>query len=121
MTGSATDPGGAGGSETARTEEFSRPPVDADLTDLLSSDSGFRVGMRGYDREQVDKYRSRIEAELAAARTAHDGAMRAQAQTTERLRAVQRDLDRLRNQLTNSPTALSERLREILQLADQDA
>ena len=87
----------------------------------MSSEPGFRVGWRGYDRVQVDNYRSRVETELVSARSGHERAVHAHAQITERLHAAQSDLGRLRSQLTNSPTALSERLREILQLAAQEA
>ena len=136
MTGPASDPGRAAedgladpgqrpaSSSTdaaADTEEFPRPPLDADRTVVMSAEPGFRVGWRGYDRRQVDTYRSRVETELVSARSAHDRAVHAHAQTTERLRAAQSDLGRLRDQLTNSPTALSERLREILHLAGQEA
>src|SRR5205823_646031 len=95
----------------ADTTEFPRPPLAGDLTVVVSSDPGFRVGWRGYDRIQVDNYRSRVETELASARSAHERAVRAHAQTTERLRAAQTDVGRLRGQLTNSPTGLSDRLR----------
>jgi len=105
----------------ADTEEFPRPPLDADLTVVMRSQPGFRVSWRGYDRSQVDTYRSRVESELVSARSAQDRAVQAHAQSTERLRAAQSDLGRLRGQLTNSPAALSDRLREILQLAGQEA
>ena len=136
MTGPASDPGRAAAERradpsqrpassntdtSADTEEFPRPSLDADLTVVMSSEPGFRVGWRGYDRLQVDTYRSRVESELVSARSAQDRAVHAHAQTTERLRAAQSDLGRLRGQLTNSPTALSDRLREILQLAGQEA
>ena len=135
MTGPASDPGRAAAerladpgqrpasshTDTAATEEFPRPPLDADLTVVMRSEPGFRVGWRGYDRGQVDTYRSRVETELVSARAAQDRAVHAHAQTTDRLRAAQTELGRLRGQLTNSPTALSERLREILHLAGQEA
>ena len=136
MTGPASDPGRAAAQRradpshrpassstdaAADTEEFPRPPLDADRTVVMSSEPGFRVGWRGYDRRQVDTYRSRVETELASARSAQERAVHAHAQTTERLRAAQSDLGRLRGQLTDSPTALSERLREILHLAAQEA
>ncbi len=136
MTGPARDPGRAAedgladpgqrpaSSSTdaaADSEEFPRPPLDADLTVVMRSEPAFRVSWRGYHRPQVDTYRSRVETELASARSAHDRAVHAHAQITERLRAARGDLGRLRDQLTNSPTALSERLREILQLAAQEA
>ena len=136
MTGPARDPGRAAADRladpsqraasshtdaAAATEEFPRPPLDADRTVVMSSQPGFRVGWRGYDRNQVDSYRSRVETELASARSAQERAVHAHAQSTERLRAAQSDLGRLRGQLTDSPTALSERLREILQLAGQEA
>jgi cell division septum initiation protein DivIVA len=103
------------------TREFSRPQLAADPAPVQSADRGFGVSWRGYDRVEVDTYRSRVESELASTRTAYERAAQAHAQTTERLRAVQNDLGRVRNQLTNSPTALSDRLREILHLAEQDA
>ncbi len=136
MTGPAGDPGRAAADRwadpgqrpassntdaAADTEEFPRPPLEADRTVVMSSDPGFRVSWRGYHRGQVDTYRARVETELASARSAQERAVHAHAQTTERLRAAQADLGRLRGQLTNSPTALSERLREILQLAGQEA
>ncbi len=114
-------PASSSSDAAADTAEFPRPPLDADRTVVMSSDPGFRVGWRGYDRRQVDSYRSRVETELASARGAQERAVHAQAQTTERLRAAQSDLGRLRGQLTNSPAALSERLREILHLAAQEA
>jgi cell division septum initiation protein DivIVA len=103
------------------TREFSLPQLAADPAHAPSADRGFGVSWRGYDRLEVDNYRSRVESELASTRTAYERAAQAHAQTTERLRAVQNDLGRVRSQLTNSPTALSDRLREILHLAEQDA
>ncbi len=108
-------------SSNTDTREFSRPQLDVDPALVPSADRGFGVSWRGYDRVEVDTYRSRVESELASTRTAYERAAQAHAQTTERLRAVQNDLGRVRNQLTNSPTALSDRLREILHLAEQDA
>jgi cell division septum initiation protein DivIVA len=108
-------------SSNTDTREFSRPQLAADPALVQSADRGFGVSWRGYDRVEVDTYRSRVESELASTRTAYERAAQAHAQTTERLRAVQNDLGRVRNQLTNSPTALSDRLREILHLAEQDA
>lgn len=103
------------------TQEFSRPQLDAGETVVMRAEPGFRVGWRGYDRQQVDSYRSRIEGELAAARLAHERVLHAHAQIVERLSTAESQLGRLRGEKTNSPTALSERLREILQLAAQDA
>jgi cell division septum initiation protein DivIVA len=108
-------------SSNAETREFSLPQLAADPGLAPSADRGFGVSWRGYDRVEVDNYRSRVESELASTRTAYERAAQAHAQTTERLRAVQNDLGRVRSQLTNSPTALSDRLREILHLAEQDA
>ena len=87
----------------------------------MRPEPGFRVSWRGYDRSQVDTYRSRVETELSSARSAQERAVHAHAQITERLRAAQSDLGRLRGQLTDSSTTLSERLREILHLAGQEA
>jgi cell division septum initiation protein DivIVA len=119
-----TEPGGrrapAGADTAADTKEFARPQLD-DRTAVMRTDARFHVAWRGYDRRQVDTYRSRVETELAAARHAHERAVRGQAEAGERLRATQAELVRLRAQLTNSPSALSDRLREILDLAGQDA
>jgi chromosome segregation ATPase len=115
---------------TADTREFPLPRLD-DHTAVMrpvsqpqgSGGGGpeFQVAWRGYDRRQVETYRGRLEAEVASAREAHDRLVRAHAQATERLRAAQADIVRLRAQLTDSPSALSERLREILHLAAEDA
>jgi colicin import membrane protein len=112
---------GATADTTADTQQFARPRPDADPTAAMSTDPGFRVSWRGYDRGQVDSYRSRLEADLATLRAGYEHEVRAHAQLSERLRASEADLARLRGQLSNSPSALSERLREILHLAGQDA
>jgi chromosome segregation ATPase len=116
-----------GADTTADTREFPLPRLD-DQTAVMrpvsqpqGGSTEFQIGWRGYDRRQVDTYRSRLEAELASAREAHERLVRAHAQATERLRAAQADIVRLRAQLTDSPSALSERLREILHLATEDA
>lgn len=112
--------------DTEATREFALPRLD-DRTAVMrpasppAGGSAFRVGWRGYDRHQVDAYRTRLETELAAARDAHERLVRAHAQATERVRAAQADLVRLRAQLADSPSALSERLREILHLAAEEA
>ena len=112
---------------TADTREFPLPRLDEQTSVMrpVSQPQGggteFQVAWRGYDRGQVDTYRSRLEAELASSREAHERLVRAHAQATERLRAAQADIVRLRAQLTDSPSALSERLREILHLAAEDA
>ncbi|HEY3089961.1 MAG TPA: hypothetical protein VGJ59_18070 [Jatrophihabitantaceae bacterium] len=117
----------SGADMTADTREFPLPRLD-DQTVVMrpasqpqSGGPEFQIGWRGYDRRQVDTYRARLEAELASAREAHERLVRGHAQATERLRAAQADIVRLRGQLTDSPSALSERLREILHLAAEDA
>lgn len=105
----------------ADTKEFSRPSVNAHETVVMKPEAGFRLGWRGYDRVDVDEYRTRVESELASSRAAHENAARAHAQTTEQLRSAQADIRRLRGQLTNAPTTLSDRLREILHLAAEEA
>lgn len=116
-----------GADTTADTREFPLPRLD-DHTAVMRPVSRppgggpeFQVAWRGYDRGQVDTYRGRLETELTSARDAHERLVRAHAQATERLRAAQADIVRLRAQLTDSPSALSERLREILHLAAEDA
>jgi cell division septum initiation protein DivIVA len=134
MTRPATDPGQTPAQPTepggrraptradtaADTKEFARPQLD-DRTTAMRTEGSFHVAWRGYDRRQVDTYQSRVENELAAARHAHERAVRGQAEAAERLRATQAEVVRLRGQLTNSPSAVSDRLREILDLAGQDA
>lgn len=106
---------------TAReTTVFSRPQVDESTAQLRVGPT-FRVGWRGYDQGQVDTYRSRVEADLNSIRQAHERAVRAHAQIAEQLRAAQAELTRVRAQRIGSPSALSERLREILDLAAQEA
>lgn len=105
----------------ADTKEFSRPRLEDRLPVPASPEVAFRVGWRGYDRGQVDTYRARIESDLNTTRTGYERAVRAHAEVAERLRVAQADLARLRSQLSDSPSALSERLREILDLAGQDA
>ena len=114
-------PSGPAADTTADTQQFARPRLDDDLTTVISADSGFRISWRGYDRGQIDRYRSRVETDLANTRIGYQRAVRAQGRLSDQLRAREADLARLRGQLTNSPSALSERLREILQLAEQDA
>jgi cell division septum initiation protein DivIVA len=105
----------------AETKEFSRLEMDAGTTAVLGADTEFRIGMRGYDRHEVDTYRNRIESEISTLRAAHERAVHAHAQAAERLRAAKTEINRLRNESTNSPSALSDRLRDILDLAAQDA
>src|SRR5207247_5639470 len=99
---------------TADTEQVARARLEAGPTAAMSADPGFRVSGRGYDRGQVDSYRSRLEADLATLRVGYEHEVRAHAQLSERLRASEADLARLRAQLRNRPIALSERPREIL-------
>lgn len=136
MTRSATDSGptptgkpeaAQPGADTEVTREFALPQLDdhtAVMRPVSQPSAGgpeFRVGWRGYDRRQVDTYRTRVETELVSARDAHERLVRAHAQVTERLRAAQAEIVRLRAQPADSPTALSERLREILHLATEEA
>ena len=109
------------GDAMADTQEFARLGLEVDPSAAMSADSGFRVGWRGYDRGQVDSYRSRVETDLANTRIGYQRAIHAHERLSEQLRARETDLARVRGQLTDSPSALSERLREILHLAAQDA
>lgn len=102
------------------TTEFSRPQLDEHTAQLRVGPT-FRVGWRGYDQGQVDTYRNRVEADITSIRQAHERAVRAHAQLAEQLRAAQAELTRVRAQRIGSPSALSERLREILDLAAQEA
>lgn len=103
------------------TQELATSWLDDDPGAAIGADSEFRVSWRGYDRDQVDSYRSRMEKDLAGARIAYRRAVRAQAQFSELFRSMEADLARLRGELANSPSGLSQRLREILHLAAQDA
>jgi chromosome segregation ATPase len=106
---------------SADTQEVAPSSPNDDAGAVIDDDAEFAVTWRGYDRGQVDSYRSRMEKDLASTRIAYRRAVRAQAQFSELFRSMEADLARLRAELANTPSGLSQRLREILQLAAQDA
>jgi hypothetical protein len=65
------------GDAMADTQEFARLGLEVDPSAAMSADSGFRVGWRGYDRGQVDRYRSRVETDLATTRIGYQRAIHA--------------------------------------------
>jgi cell division septum initiation protein DivIVA len=102
----------------------SRPPElgpvpPGGLGGLLDTRPLFETRLHGYDRRQVDGYVQEAEEELAAARRAGD-------QLRARLAERTAELAELRGRpapATGNPdlTALSERVREILRLASDEA
>ena len=84
------------GDVMADTQEFARLGLEVDPSAAMSADSGFRVGWRGYDRGQVDRYRSRVETDLANTRIGYQRAIHAHERLSEQLRARETDLARVR-------------------------
>ena len=97
----------------------SRPNFAGDLDTMLAPHPSFRTRVRGFDRFEVGNYVSWVETELLAARRASD-------HLAARLGLCLAELDAVRRQTAHStsdgdPSQVSERIREILQLATDEA
>jgi colicin import membrane protein len=99
------------------------PAYSGDLDGLLDTRPVFRTRVNGYDRLQVDNYVTWAEEELAAARRAGDHLL-------ARFAVCAAELAEFRRQPAPTPpptpgnpdlAAVSERVREILQLASDEA
>jgi cell division septum initiation protein DivIVA len=94
--------------------------LSGDLDELLDTRPVFRVRLHGYDRLQVENYVSWAEDEIEASRRAGDHLMK-------RFAACAAELAEYRRQPTEPVvreldiSALSERVREILRLAEVEA
>jgi colicin import membrane protein len=96
-----------------------RPNLRGDLDSVLEFLPCFRGALHGYDRSQVDSYVTWAERELRAARRSAD-------EMAARFGACSAELDRAREELARSEAgreahAVSERVRQILELAGEEA
>jgi len=99
--------------------------LDGDLEAMVASNPDFRISWRGYDQLQVDNYVAWGDTELRSSRAAQDQTMRASTETATRLGACQFELEQTRQDLAEAraaaATQVSERLRQILHLAAEEA
>ncbi|MFL6162949.1 MAG: hypothetical protein ACJ74U_12060 [Jatrophihabitantaceae bacterium] len=98
-----------------------------ELLPLLDSDDPFfDVTMRGYDKRQVDDYVARAVAQLAELAAARDAALATSADRAAQLASREAQIESLRAQAakkteTLDPAAVSDRIRDMLQLATEEA
>jgi DivIVA domain-containing protein len=98
-----------------------------ELLPLLDSDEPFfDVTMRGYDKRQVDDYVARAGAQIAELTTARDAALATSADRAAQLASREAQMESLKAQAarkteTLDPAAVSDRIREMLQLATEEA
>ncbi|HEU5269868.1 MAG TPA: DivIVA domain-containing protein [Jatrophihabitans sp.] len=98
-----------------------------ELLPLLDSDEPyFDVTMRGYDKRQVDDYVARTAAQLAELAAARDAALATSADRAAQLASREAHIESLRVQAarkteTLDPAAVSDRIRDMLQLATDEA
>ncbi len=87
----------------------------------------FRVVRKGYDRAQVDEHFDRTDAELRVTAADRDAAASQAADLASQLDATRADIDALRSRadrmsvLPNDTEGLSDRLRRMLRLAQDEA
>jgi DivIVA domain-containing protein len=98
-----------------------------EILPLLGDDEPhFDVAMRGYDKRQVDEYVARAEAEIAETTAARDSALSASADRAAQLASREAHIESLTRQAAKAsapinPANVSERIREMLQLANEEA
>ncbi|HJQ02404.1 MAG TPA: hypothetical protein VJ851_12445 [Jatrophihabitans sp.] len=104
--------------------------ADDQNTELLpildSDDPFFDVGLRGYDKRQVDDYVARAVAQIAELTAARDAALALSAERAALLASQQGQIEALNQRVANSnrppdPATVSDRIREMLQLATEEA
>jgi DivIVA domain-containing protein len=104
--------------------------ADKNSTEILPMLGGdepfFDVGMRGYDKRQVDDYVAQITAEVAELRTARDAALATGADRAAQLANREAHIESLKRQATHAtesinPANVSDRIRDMLQLATDEA
>ena len=87
----------------------------------------FDVGIRGYDKRQVDSYVARAESQIAELKAARDTALATSADRAAELASREAHIESLRQQAAKAAEApspvvhVSERIREMLQLATKEA
>jgi cell division septum initiation protein DivIVA len=99
-----------------------------DLLPLLGDDvPHFDIAMRGYDRRQVEEYVSRAEGEIAEIQAARDAALATSADRAAQLASNAAHIESLKRQVAKtatdpvSPANVSDRIRDMLQLATDEA
>ena len=98
-----------------------------ELLPLMDSDEPFfDVTMRGYDKRQVDDFVARTNAQLADLATARDQALATSADRAAQLAAHEAHIESLKARAakkieTLNPAAVSDRIRDMLQLANEEA
>ena len=98
-----------------------------ELLPLLDSDDPFfDVTIRGYDKRQVDDYVARAVAQIADLTAARDAALATSADRAAQLASREAQIESLRAQAakkteTLDPAAVSDRIRDMLQLATEEA
>ncbi|MCW2492021.1 MAG: hypothetical protein JWN47_1385 [Frankiales bacterium] len=99
-----------------------------DLLPLLGDDvPHFDIAMRGYDRRQVEDYVSRAEGEIAEIQAARDAALATSADRAAQLASNAAHIESLKRQVAKaasdpvSPANVSDRIRDMLQLATDEA
>jgi hypothetical protein len=96
-----------------------RTNVSGDLADLLDRRPFFQTRLRGYDRLQVDNYATWVESELSAARRHSDHLLARYGACAAELERRRRDAARPQREPELSP--VTQRLREMLRLAAEEA
>jgi DivIVA domain-containing protein len=93
---------------------------------LSGSEHGFDQAMRGYDRDQVDRYMLKADDDLRVAVGQRDAALSRSADVAAQLSAAQAQLESLRRQLrisneTITPENVDARIRHLVEAAQADA
>ena len=101
---------------------------NTELLPLLDSDEPFfDIGLRGYDKRQVDDHVARAAAEIAELRQARDVALATSADRAAQLASREAHIESLKAQASKvkdtplSQANVSDRIREMLQLATDEA
>lgn len=98
-----------------------------ELLPLLDEDEPiFDVGIRGYDKRQVDSYVSQAETQIAELKAARDAALAISADRAAQLASREAHIESLKQQAVRtvevpSSVKVSDRIRDMLQLADDEA
>lgn len=99
-----------------------------ELLPLLDEDEPiFDVGIRGYDKRQVDSYVSQAETQIAELKAARDAALATSADRAAQLASREAHIESLKQQaakVADAPSPVvhvSDRIRDMLQLATDEA
>jgi cell division septum initiation protein DivIVA len=99
-----------------------------ELLPLIEEDEPiFDVGIRGYDKRQVDSYVSQAETQIAELKAARDAALATSADRAAQLASREAHIESLKQQAAKAAEApspvvhVSDRIRDMLQLATDEA